>query len=500
MKRLIVIDVAGIFHQSWHATVDMEFGEAFNRTIAKVNWLSTGYDYKVVAFDSPPYDRKKISEDYKGQREKPTEVFKEQYKRTKDKLIADGYATLSYPGAEADDVCATIVDKLRGKHEIRVASSDKDLVALCCDADHVTVMSIGTGQIFDETEVRSKFGVFPADMTEFLSLVGDKADNILGVPGVGPVMAAKIINSPDGLSGILAGLPTDCVTERIQELVRKHKDDISKAYRLASLVKDLPIDVDSIFKERLVAPLATKPARVFEEEDTSSSMPTEQTLEAEFTEVKEAKEVAKSEQPTPVPARAQEPIKAVQVAATGALAKASVGWNDELEPRSMANASMLATTVVSSKLFSQFANPDAALSIIVAGREMGLRAFESLRCFHIIEGKPTLSSHLIVARAKADPSCKYFRMISSTDEEATFETWHRDDPEPTRLTYTADQARKAGLCPVLGEDDSKKSSNWVRRRPEMLRKTCSAQLARIVYPAASIGLYCPEEMGAEESQ
>jgi hypothetical protein len=122
---------------------------------------------------------------------------------------------------------------------------------------------------------------------------------------------------------------------------------------------------------------------------------------------------------------------------------------------------------------------------------------------HVIEGKPAIHAHLIIARAKAHPDCEYFRMVESTAERAVYETKNKNNPEPTRHTYTIDDARRAGLAPDRprernpspGEKDRR--GQWEKRPAEMLRKTAAAQLARIEYPDAALGIYSLEEL--EES-
>jgi hypothetical protein len=119
------------------------------------------------------------------------------------------------------------------------------------------------------------------------------------------------------------------------------------------------------------------------------------------------------------------------------------------------------------------------------GKALGLPMMAALSGFHIIEGKPSASADLIRALAMRSPKCKYFRLVSADDKQATWETWHVDHPEPTRVTYTIEEARRAGL----------KSGNWNSREKQMLVKTCSTILARWVYTVETMGLYCPEEMG-----
>jgi 5'-3' exonuclease len=495
LKSLVLIDVAGLMHANWHATVDLPFGEAFSRTVDRTHAIARGFDHAVVCYDWGPYIRKGISEAYKAQRDKPDAVFVEQYQRVKDRLKADGLHVIGSKGYESDDLIATIVDKLRGKYEILVASADKDLLQLVSDEDDISVMSTRTGDVFKAAQVRAKLGVNPDCVRDWLSLVGDKADNIMGVPGVGPTIAAKIINSPEGISGLISGEKIEGITPRIVQLVKDNLENVKLASKLVTLYTDAPVNIDDIFASRKVEPIVGSGEK-FEEEDMQ-----EKVTEAVFTDDSPVETKPEPVTPVIVP-EVPKFTEPKPVAPTTALAKVPVRFEDELEPRTLGNASILSDKIVNSRLYSNFANSDATLGIILAGREMGMRAMESLRAFHIVEGKPTLHAHLIVARAKQHQDCEYFQMIESSNTKAIYETKNRRNRTPTRLEYTIEQAQQSGLAPEVirtkkvGEGKDTRG-NWEKRPDEMLRKTCAVQLARIEYPDAAMGLYSPEELGAE---
>src|SRR5690606_28625265 len=122
--------------------------------------------------------------------------------------------------------------------------------------------------------------------------------------------------------------------------------------------------------------------------------------------------------------------------------------------------------------------------IMITGHELGLSPMQALRGLHVVEGRPVLSADLIVGLVKKHPACKYFRLVESTDERATYETLREGDPEPTRITWTIQQATKAGLTG---------RNNWRAHPAAMLRARASAALARAVYPDVAMGIYDPDE-------
>lgn len=158
----------------------------------------------------------------------------------------------------------------------------------------------------------------------------------------------------------------------------------------------------------------------------------------------------------------------------------------KLEPEDLRSAEVIAKWLDAGGLYkTKFKTPGAIITVIMYGKALGLPMMAALSGFHIIEGKPSASADLIRALAMRSPKCKYFRLVSADDTQATWETWHRDHEEPSRLVYTIEEARKAGL----------RGGNWNTREKQMLVKTCSTILARWVYTIETMGLYCPEEMG-----
>ncbi len=82
--------------------------------------------------------------------------------------------------------------------------------------------------------------------------------------------------------------------------------------------------------------------------------------------------------------------------------------------------------------------------------------------------------------------------VEGDDKSATWETKHRKHPRPVKMTYTAEQAERAGLI-----NPKKERGAWMARPDDMLRKTAACILARTVYPGAVLGMYSVEEMGGE---
>jgi hypothetical protein len=159
-------------------------------------------------------------------------------------------------------------------------------------------------------------------------------------------------------------------------------------------------------------------------------------------------------------------------------------------PTTVAELKELAGIAINSGLLSrelQGKGAQAAFVIIATGMELGLSPMQALRSIHVVEGKPVLSADLLVALVKRSGACEYFRLVESTPEKATYETLRKGEPKPTPLTWTMEDAKRAGL---------NNRQNWKAHPAAMLRARCAAALARAVYPDLLLGVY--EESEGEE--
>ena len=482
MAKLLLIDVAHLFHVSWHATADQEAGAAFSKTLEKVAWVrgAVEHDHCAICCDWGPYWRHELTMgSYKAQRLSPTEAFNDQFARVRDRLARDGLTVWRVKTFEADDVIATACEYARQLgHEVTIATGDKDLMQLVCDT--VSVFSTTSGARMGSAQVLEKFGVLPHQVVELLALWGDTSDNVPGIPGVGAKKAAALIAKyGTGEAAITAAMQGDKdITPAISRALVEHQASYRAAWKLISLRTDVPIVFDEIFEVRKPEPLSQ--GRDMDPEDE---------------ELISAPQATPPSAPPPAPAPAPEPTRTIQNYQERPAPPTSFELG--LEPTNMTQAYKLAAGLFDSRLYQRFGNAEAIFAVVIRGREMGLGALTALDAFHIIDGKPSPSAHLLIAQAKRHPDCDYFVMVDSSSTSATYETKNRRNPRPERITFTLDQAKQAGLCPdelrTKRLDGKDGRSQWEKRPDEMLRKTCAVQLARSAYPDVMLGLTAHEE-------
>lgn len=156
------------------------------------------------------------------------------------------------------------------------------------------------------------------------------------------------------------------------------------------------------------------------------------------------------------------------------------------EPDSLESGYRFAKILLASQLLSKgIRSPEAAFAIMVTGRELGLPTMQSLRSIHIIEGKPVLSSDLMVALIKNSPKCQYWILVESTNTKCVIRTQRVGDPVPTTGEFTIEDAQRAGLA---------EKDNWRKHTRSMLRARCQAETARAVYSDIITSMYDVDEI------
>ncbi len=201
-----------------------------------------------VVFDSGRRSfRSDIDAGYKATRNEAPDDLRVQLPYFRPLTEAFCWPCMSVEGVEADDVIATLVERARARDwDVVIYSGDKDLMTLV--DDHVVVIDSMRQITYDAAGVEKKFGVAPALVSEFLSLVGDTSDNIPGVSGIGPVTAARLLGQYGSVDAILAHVDElkGKVKERLTDPVEL--DKLARSRLLVALKRDVdvPAELDDL--------------------------------------------------------------------------------------------------------------------------------------------------------------------------------------------------------------------------------------------------------------
>jgi DNA polymerase-1 len=197
-----------------------------------------------VVFDAPGQTfRNELDAEYKKTRSPAPDDLVVQMPYFRPLTEAFSWPVIAIPGVEADDIIATLVRRARERDwEVTILAADKDLMQLV--EPHVTVFDAMRQRTFDIAGVTEKFGVGPAQMADWLSLVGDSSDNIPGMPGVGKVNATKLLSRFGSIDAIVenAGEIKGKMGERFRDPENLERLQLSR--QLVKLRTDIDISIE----------------------------------------------------------------------------------------------------------------------------------------------------------------------------------------------------------------------------------------------------------------
>lgn len=251
MKDLLLLDVNAIFHRS-RSALTRTMGEMVTSTGIPVTGtfgtLNTifsiidkgEYDSIIPCYDAGGNFRKKLSDEYKGNREKSSmEHYADMSLLVEDVLPTLGFNPVGVKGWEADDLIATISRNSPAYREVHILTVDTDLLQLVGNRVKVILFnSVKKTKTYGIDEVVEKFGVYPSEIKYLKSLCGDSSDNVAGIKGIGPKTAVRIIEEcrPNEINPEFTGADKICLHPK----VAPHAATFLGNLRLITLENDVP--------------------------------------------------------------------------------------------------------------------------------------------------------------------------------------------------------------------------------------------------------------------
>lgn len=205
----------------------------------------------VAVFDAPgPSFRDAWFPQYKANRSETPEDLVPQLSLVRDATTALGIPSVEIPDVEADDAIASYACAgHRAGLEVVIVSSDKDLMQLVTEVpdghSSIHLWDAMKGRMLGAEEVAEKWGVRPAQLGDLLALTGDSADNVPGVPGIGPKTAAELLIAYSNLEAILAAAAAGEIKQKKRrENLVEFADAARLSRRLVELKSDLPLPLE----------------------------------------------------------------------------------------------------------------------------------------------------------------------------------------------------------------------------------------------------------------
>jgi DNA polymerase-1 len=206
--RLYLIDTFAFIFRAYFANPRLKNGAAYTFTRLVLQLLAKHQPtHLACVFDMPgPTFRHELYPEYKANRAEMPEDLRPQIPMIRQLVEALSIPIVELSGYEADDVMGTLARE-SAAHGLPavIVSPDKDLLQLVDDDLKIQVLNTKDGEIWHDREgVKARMGVWPEQVVDFLSLVGDASDNVKGVPGIGEKGAALLLEAHGSLDGVLA--------------------------------------------------------------------------------------------------------------------------------------------------------------------------------------------------------------------------------------------------------------------------------------------------------
>lgn len=254
---LVLVDGSSYLYRAYHALPPLttSTGQPTGAIKGVLNMLkSLAKQYPdspiAVVFDAKGGSfRDELYADYKAHRPPMPDDLRTQIEPLHQSVKALGFPLLCVDRVEADDVIGTLaLETAKAGRPVVISTGDKDMAQLVCDK--ITLVNTMTGSTLDPQGVVDKFGVAPELIIDFLALMGDKSDNIPGVPSVGEKTAVGLIQGlQGGLDVIYANLdkvPSLPIrgAKSLPAKLEEHKEMAYLSYQLATIKTDVELDIN----------------------------------------------------------------------------------------------------------------------------------------------------------------------------------------------------------------------------------------------------------------
>jgi DNA polymerase-1 len=246
LKTITIIDTFGFFFRSFYALPPLKNKHGFPTGLLTgfMNFIASLHkdhssDYLIFALDAKgPSFRSDIDPNYKANRSPAPEELVKQLPIAIDWIDKMGYKSLSLSGYEADDMIASVVHHAREQgYLVRIVSHDKDLYQLIED-DMVVLVDAISKKVLNEKHCTEKYGVHPSQFIDYQALIGDTADNVPGVKGIGKVTAQKLLEQFGSLDNMYERLD-EVMPVRIRGLLDTYRADAFRSRELVTLKADV---------------------------------------------------------------------------------------------------------------------------------------------------------------------------------------------------------------------------------------------------------------------
>ncbi|GIW67239.1 MAG: DNA polymerase [Candidatus Parcubacteria bacterium] len=251
--KVFLIDANALIYRIYHAMPNLV--DSQGRPVQALYGLSNILlkilkeqkpDYIFALYDRPePTIRHQVFKEYKATRQPITDDLKIQISLAKKIFSAFNIPVIEKIGYEADDLIASLKEKfLSSADEIVILTGDLDTLQLVDQKTKILTMKKGITQtiIYDEKQIKEKYGLLPQQLPDYKALIGDPSDNIIGISGIGPKTASQLLQQYQNLEGIIKAAEEKKLEPKFREKILAYKEKLLFNRELVTLRKDIEID------------------------------------------------------------------------------------------------------------------------------------------------------------------------------------------------------------------------------------------------------------------
>lgn len=252
-KKLVIIDGNSIINRAFYALPEMNNKEGlktnaiygFTTMLFKIidtykpTHISVAFDRKAPTFRHLEY------EEYKAGRKKMPDELRVQFEPLKELLDKFNINRLEIDGYEADDIIGTVSKKgEENGYKVYIVTGDKDAIQLASDKTTTLITKKGIGEVeeYNFDSVMEKYEMTPTQFIDLKGLMGDKSDNIPGVPGVGEKTGIKLIKEFSSIENLVENV--DQLKGSVKKKIEENKELAIMSKRLATIIRDVPIEIN----------------------------------------------------------------------------------------------------------------------------------------------------------------------------------------------------------------------------------------------------------------
>lgn len=252
-KRLVIIDGNSIINRAFYALPEMNNKEGlktnaiygFTTMLFKIidtykpTHISVAFDRKAPTFRHIEY------KEYKAGRKKMPDELREQFEPLKQLLDKFNIHRLEMDGYEADDIIGTVSKKAEEDgYKVYIVTGDKDAIQLASNNTTTLITKKGIGEVeeYNYDSVLEKYEMTPTQFIDLKGLMGDKSDNIPGVPGIGEKTGIKLIKEYSNIENLIENV--DKLKGSVKTKIQENSELATMSKRLATIIRDVPIDTN----------------------------------------------------------------------------------------------------------------------------------------------------------------------------------------------------------------------------------------------------------------